>query len=140
MLCDRCQQREVTIMHFGRDPARPELPLEQRLCAVCASEVYGTALPSHRFAQYFLRDGDPVLRVMFAAGDVYRLRSFSTVDPSVGGIPDQWVATVVEPIAGTHPDFRRLFRPGSGIQFVESDITQITDDSSGRMLFCHAVT
>jgi hypothetical protein len=47
---------------------------------------------------------------------------------------------VAEPVAGKHPDFARLFHPDSGVQFVESDITEIVDDRSGAILFRHAVT
>jgi hypothetical protein len=125
---------------LDRFPARPELPLEQRLCTVCASEVYGTPLPTHRFSKLFHAEGDPVLRISFVHGDIFRLRSFSSVDPSEEGFPDQWVATVVEPVAGKHPDFARLFHPDSAVQFVESDISEIVDDRSGAVLFRRDVT
>jgi hypothetical protein len=140
MICDRCKQREVTISHFAPNPAEPEKPLSQHLCAICASEVHGTPLPAHRFSALFQATDDPILRVSFAHGDVFRLRDFATVDPSEEGFADQWVATVVEPVAGRHPDFARLFHPGSGVQFIEADITEIIDDRSGTVLFRHAVT
>ena len=126
-------------MHFGPNPAEPEKPLSEHLCAICASEVHGTPLPAHRFSALF-QANDPILRVGFADGDVFRLRKFATVDPSVEGFADQWVATVVEPVAGRHPDFARLFHSGSALQFVESDIAEIVDDSSGTILFRYEVT
>jgi hypothetical protein len=140
MLCDRCHQREVAVMNFAPNSAEPEKPIRENYCTQCASEVYGTPLPAHRFSAHFRQRSDPVLRVSFVHGDVFRLRGFSTVDPSVEGFADQWTATVVEPVAGKHPDFKRLFHPDSGVQFIESDISEIVDDSSGTVLFRCNVT
>ena len=51
------------------------------------------------------------------------------VDPSIYSIPDQWSGTVAEQIAGRPPDFRLRYLSGSMIDFVESDIAEIFDES-----------
>ena len=90
---------------------------------------------SHRFEPLFSADDERVLLLTFRDGDVFRLRSFSTVDESVYGTTDCWTATVVEPVSGVHPDFKRLFAAGTGVDFVESDIAEIADDLTGEVLF-----
>jgi hypothetical protein len=96
-----------------------------------------SAIPvaSHRFRALFEADTSRVFRISFRGGDVFRLRSFSVVDPSTYSISDQWTAEVVEPISGKHPDFRRLFHSGSGLDFVEAGIVEIFDESSGEMVY-----
>jgi hypothetical protein len=128
MLCDRCHQREVsdTIVHVDGRP-------DERYCPECASIVMGTSLAAHRFTSLFQTDG--VLRITFRHGDIFRLQHFSIVNPTIYGHADQWTATVVEAVRGDHPDFARLYRPGSGLDFHESDISEIFDESSSTPLF-----
>ena len=128
MLCDRCHEREVsdTIVHTdGR--------ADEHYCPECASIVMGTPLASHRFTSLFATDG--VLRISFRHGDIFRLRDFSPVNPTIYGDADGWTATVVEAVRGHHPDFARLYRPGSGLDFFERDIAEIIDESSSTPLF-----
>jgi hypothetical protein len=40
-------------------------------------------------------------------------------------------ATVVESVAG------RSFRPGIGLDFVESDVVEIVDESSAQIVYSH---
>lgn len=105
------------------------------ICAECGSQLCRTPLPAHRFANYFDIPDVRVLRISFTCGDVFRLCGFLTVDPSIYGDPDRWTATVVEAVRGTHPDFARLFRPNSGLDFNESDITEIFDEASVTIVF-----
>jgi hypothetical protein len=93
----------------------------------------GTPLATHRFAS--LLATDKVLRITFRDGDVFRLQYFSIINPTIYGYPDGWNATVVDAVHGHHPDFARLFRPGSGIDFYESDISEIFDECSSTPLF-----
>ena len=78
--------------------------------------------------------GDRVLRIAFVHGEVFRLRGFSIVDHSVYRDPDKWCAEVVEAVSGSHPEFNRLHRPGNFLDFAESDIATIADDSTGQVL------
>jgi hypothetical protein len=85
-----------------------------------------------------LADDARVLRIVLRDTDMFRLCNFYQLDPSICGIRDQWSATLVEPIGGTHPDFMRLFLPGSGLDFIATDITTITDDQTGALLYSAA--
>jgi hypothetical protein len=60
---------------------------------------------------------------------ILRLASFSIVAPSIYSISDQWTATVVESVAW------RSFRPGVGLDFVESDVMEIVDESSAQVVY-----
>jgi hypothetical protein len=128
MLCQRCKKRESTVTNHYADGSPSE-----RYCDECASVVMGTPLAGHRFGSVFATDG--VLRVTFSDGDVFRLQDFDTVDPTIYGNADQWIATIVQPVGGKRPNFARLFRPGSGLQFKESDIVEIFDEASFTILF-----
>ena len=96
-----------------------------------------SAIPvtSHRFRAMFEADASHIFRIALCDGDIFRLRSFSVVDPSIYSISDQWTAVVVEPISGRHPDFHKLFHSGSGIDFVESDIVEIFDETAGEAVY-----
>jgi hypothetical protein len=128
MLCDRCHEREVsdTIVHVDGRP-------DEHYCAECASIVMGTPRAVHRFASVFATDR--VLRITFRHGDIFRLRDFSVVSPTIYGDADRWTATVVEAVRGDHPDFARLYRPGFGLDFNEKNISEIFDESSSTPLF-----
>jgi len=90
---------------------------------------------SHRFRELFEADDSRIYRITLRGEDVFRLRSFSVVDPSIYSISDQWTAVVVEPISGKHPKFQQLFHSGSGVDFVESEITEIFDETSGEKVY-----
>jgi len=53
MICDRCHEREVAVSNFAPNPREPEKPIAEHFCTVCASEVYSTPLPAHRFSAHF---------------------------------------------------------------------------------------
>ena len=88
----------------------------------------------HQFAELFEADDSRIFRITLGE-DVFRLRNFCIVDPSIYGIADQWSASVVEPVSGRHPDFHRLFHAGSGVDFVESDITEIVDEQLASVVY-----
>jgi hypothetical protein len=90
---------------------------------------------SHQFRELFENESAHSLRITFRDGDVFRFRSFRMVDPSVYSISDQWNGTVAEQIAGRPPDFRLRYSPGSMIDFVESDIAEIFDESLERSVY-----
>ncbi len=90
---------------------------------------------THQFQELFETDEVRVFRITFRHEDTFRLRCFSIVDPSIYVIADQWTALVVEPVSGKRPQFHKLFPPGSGIDFVESDITEIADDATGEVIY-----
>ncbi len=94
-----------------------------------------TPLPAHRSGPLFAADDARVFLLTFRDGDVFRLRAFSIVDPSIYGIADRWTATIVEPVSGARSDFKRLFVASSGIDFEEADIVKIVADDSGEVLF-----
>ena len=94
-----------------------------------------TPTSSHRFRELFEKEGSNSLRITFRDGDVFRFRSFRMVDPSVYSISDQWNGTVAEQIAGRPPDFRLRYPSGSMIDFVESDIAEIWDESLKRSVY-----
>jgi hypothetical protein len=96
-----------------------------------------TTIPeaTHRFEPLFTEDDNRVFRITLRRGGVFRLNCFTVLDPSIYGIPDQWCANVVEPIEGKHPKFHKLFHAGSGVDFVESDITEIVDDATGEVIY-----
>ncbi len=91
-----------------------------------------SAIPvaSHRFRELLGADASRVFRISFRDGNVFRLRSFSVVDPSIYSIPDQWTAEVIERISGG-----RVFHSGSGIDFVESDVIEIFDETLGAKVY-----
>jgi hypothetical protein len=128
MLCDRCHERETsdTIGHVDGHP-------DEHYCPECASIVFGTPPAAHRFTSLFAMDR--VLRITFRGGDIFRLQSFSVVNPTIYGDADRWTSTVVEAVRGKHPDFSRLHRSGGGLDFNEKDIVEIFDESSSTPLF-----
>ncbi|MFN7813286.1 MAG: hypothetical protein ACK5SI_11570 [Planctomycetia bacterium] len=128
MLCQRCNKRDATVTNKYADGSPTE-----RFCDECASVVMGTPLAAHRFSTAFSTEG--VLRITFTDGDVFRLQGFQTVHPTIYGDADRWNASIVQPVRGKHLDFARLFRPGSGLDFNESDITEIFDEASSTVLF-----
>jgi hypothetical protein len=67
-------------------------------------------------------------------GTVFRLRRFHIVDHSIYGDSDKWCAEVVEPVFGSHPEFKRLHRPGNFLDLVESDIASVQDDETGQLM------
>lgn len=94
-----------------------------------------TPISSHRFREFFETEGSQSLRITFRDGDVFRFRSFRMVDPSIYSISDQWNGTVAEQIAGRTPDFRLRYPAGSMIDFVESDIAEIFDESLEKSVY-----
>jgi hypothetical protein len=128
MLCDRCHQHEATVTI-----AQPVSSESEHYCEDCASIVMQTPRAAHRFGTLFATDH--ILRVTFREGDVFRLQGFDVVHPTVYGDADRWTGWVVEAVHGSHPDFARLYRPASGFDFHESDITEIFDESSSTRLF-----
>jgi len=86
---------------------------------------------------FFEADESRIFRITLRGEDVFRLKSFYIVDPSIYGISDQWNAVVIAPISGRHSDFHRLFAAGSTIDFVESDITEILDEQAGSIIYRH---
>ena len=90
---------------------------------------------SHRFRELFRADVTRTLRITFRDGDIYRFSSFRIVDPSIYSISDQWNGTVLEQVAGGHPVFRQRFPSGAMIDFVESDIVEIFDETSGEKVY-----
>jgi hypothetical protein len=91
--------------------------------------------PPHQLSHILDREDSQVLRLTFADGGVFRLREFEQVDPSIYGDTDRRCARVEEAVAGTHPDFKRLFQRGSLLDLHESDISQIVDEFSGEVLY-----
>jgi hypothetical protein len=96
-----------------------------------------SAIPvsSHRFRELFETEVSHILRITFRDGDIFRFSSFRIVDPSIYSISDQWNGTVAEQVAGRPPDFRLRFPSGSMIDFVESDIVEIFDESLERRVY-----
>jgi hypothetical protein len=90
---------------------------------------------SHRFRELFEADDSRIYRITLRGEDVFRLCHFRIVDPSIYSVSDQWTADVVEPISGKHPKFQQLFHSGSGVDFVESEITEIFDETSGEKVY-----
>ena len=91
--------------------------------------------PPHQLSHILERDDSRVMRVTFSNGNIFRLRDFEQVDPSIYGDSDRWCATIEEAVSGNHPDFHRLFLPGSMLDSHESDITEIIDESSGEIVY-----
>ena len=94
-----------------------------------------TPTSSHRFREFFETEDSHSLRITFRDGDIFRFRSFRIVDPSIYSISDQWNGTVAQQIAGRAPDFRLRYPAGSMIDFVESDIAEIFDETLQRSVY-----
>jgi len=90
---------------------------------------------THRFRELFERESSHSFRITFRDGDIFRFRSFRMVDPSIYSISDQWNGTVAEQIVGRPPDFRPRYPAGSMIDFVESDIAEIFDESLEKIVY-----
>ena len=97
-----------------------------------------TPLAAHQFGVLF--SGDGVLRITFTDGGIFRLKDFDTIHPTIYGDADGWTATVVEHVCRTHPKFKHLMRPGSGVDFIESDVVEIFDETCSKLLFSKQVT
>lgn len=89
----------------------------------------------HRFRLLFEADAQRVFRITFQNGDALLLRHFVFIDPSVNEMPDEWSAEIVKAISGAHPDFHKLFHSGSPLDFVESEIAGITDESNDALIY-----
>jgi hypothetical protein len=89
---------------------------------------------AHKLRHVLELSRERTLRVSLLDGQVFRLRGFSIVDHSVYGGPGTWCADVVEAVSGTHPDFKRLHRPGNFLDLAEAGIAIIQDDSTGQVL------
>jgi hypothetical protein len=94
----------------------------------------GIVEASHRYACLLDASEDRVFRVTFTNGDIFRLRQWSQIAPSTYGDPDGWCATVVEIVRASEPKKKRLFRPGSGVDILESDISEIFDEANGSIV------
>ncbi len=79
-----------------------------------------------------------ILRISLRDGRAFRLRSFVKIDSSVYDRPDGWSAVVVECLAPDDSWNRRLFHPGAALDFYESDLRVIVDESTGDVLFSAA--
>ena len=103
----------------------------------CASTAPMGIAPasSHQFRELFEKESAHSLRITFRDGDIFRFRSFRMVDPSIYSISDQWNGTVAQQIAGRPPAFRLRYPAGSMIDFVESDIAVIFDESFEKSLY-----
>ena len=94
-----------------------------------------TPISSHRFRELFEAKDAHSLLITFRDGDIFRFRSFRMVDPAIYSIADQWNGTVAEQIAGRPPDFRLRYPSGSMIDFVESDVVEIFDETSKKSVY-----
>jgi len=92
----------------------------------------------HKLRDPLEDSGDRVFLIAFTNGDVFRLRRFVIVDHSIYGDPDKWCADVVEPVSGARPQFKQLFRPGTGLDFLESDIASIRDEVSDKLVYARS--
>jgi len=128
MLCQRCKKRDATITNQYADGSPTE-----HYCDECASIVMCTPLAAHRLSTIFSTEG--VLLITFTDGDVFRLKGFQTVHPTIYGDADRWNASIVQPVRGKNLDFARLFRSGSKLDFNESDIKEIFDEASSAIVF-----
>ena len=86
---------------------------------------------SHQLTDILDHEDSRVMRVTFANGNVFRLKEFEQVDPSIYGDTDRW-CTCREAVGGSHPDFKRLFLPGSLLDLHKSDIAEVLDEASGK--------
>jgi hypothetical protein len=91
--------------------------------------------PPHQLSHILDHEDSRVMRVTFSDGGIFRLRDFEQVDASIYGDTDRWCARVEEAVAGRHPDFKRLFLPGSLLDLHESDISEVLDESSGEVCY-----
>ena len=83
---------------------------------------------THKLEAVFNRDDEAVLVVTFTDGMVLKLRAAYQVDSSVYGKTGQWSAIVVQSVTG------RSFTVGSGVDFLESDVSAVLDESTGQAL------
>src|SRR5437763_3823737 len=88
----------------------------------------------HQLSHILDHEDSRVMRVTFSDG-IFRLSDFEQVDPSIYGDTDRWCARVEEAVAGTHPDFKRLFPSGSLLDLHEGDISEVLDESSGEVCY-----
>jgi hypothetical protein len=65
-----------------------------------------------------------MLRVRFANGNVVELSHISLVDPSIYIEMDRWTG-IVEAVVKSDEKFRKLFQPGSGMDFRGSDVADV---------------
>ena len=91
----------------------------------------------NRHRHLFLRQAGPdqVFRVVFRDGEVFHLRQFSEIDSSIYGLPDGWCAEIVKFENPRSEHHKKLLRAGSGLDFYESDIVEITDVARGVTVF-----
>ena len=87
---------------------------------------------AHRLGTVFESVETAGVDVQFSDGEVLRLRSFVALDVSVYGQVDGWSAEIVACISSRRG---RLFRPGNGIDFQESDVVAVQDPVRGQVLY-----
>jgi hypothetical protein len=78
---------------------------------------------------------DSVVRITFRDGDVFVLETDHEVDFETYQEDGRWLCYIVEAVSGKHPDFHRLFKPGSGLDIFEQDILEIRDEATDKLLY-----
>ncbi len=73
---------------------------------------------------------DHALRIRFCDGEVFELSNFAAADED-----GKWSAVIVELQSDAEPHRKRLFRPGSGLDFRTAEVSEIVDVASRRVLF-----
>jgi hypothetical protein len=80
---------------------------------------------------------DSRLRIRFVDGETYVLQTISErpqESEDEADLSGLWCGEIVS-TEGLSPNRKRLFSPGSGLDFRGSDILEIRDDQTSRVLF-----
>lgn len=81
----------------------------------------------HELLTHIQPVAEQVLRLTFDNSDVLLLRNLSPIDPSIYGVCGKWTAEVVSVIRASEQS-RRYFKAGSGIDFDEANVVEISKD------------
>jgi len=100
--------------------------------AIAESGPAGIPKPAHRFSSFLQRKSGDVFRITFRKGDVFRVWNFQPQDPSIVGDDDAWTCDVKEAISEQN---WKGVGGGIGLGFRESEVLQILDEQSGRIVF-----
>jgi hypothetical protein len=72
--------------------------------------------------------------ISFKDSDAFILKELNPIDPSIYDSKGQWTAMIVEIICVSAKK-EKLLKPGSGLDFKEEDIQEITDATTHELIY-----
>ncbi|XHR30860.1 MAG: hypothetical protein ACFUZC_09900 [Chthoniobacteraceae bacterium] len=74
------------------------------------------------------------LRIKIHTSDVFVIRDIYALDKSIYGLDGGWSGTIVS-TSGLSFCKKNLFKDGSGVDFYESDVSEIFDETTDELIY-----